>query len=287
MRQFDAEEVVAALYNGVLGRPPDPAGLKTYLELLAADPTSLQNIARHFHASEEHQRHSSQSGAIVDHSQFGEFTLFLKHLVKRSQNHGFIVDVGARGRERSNSFDLLKNFGWQALLIEANPDLWSSIEQDFSGTNYTLVKCAASTIEGTVPFFIGENDDVSSLGKEFASAWGNIRGEIQVTSRRLGSILDENNVPHDFDILSLDIEGLDVEVLNDLCETTDYRPELVCLETSANFRNRSLEDVGLSDDVRSAYTLAYQTKANMLLVRSHDRTADKPKQSIARVVDIE
>ncbi len=54
-----------------------------------------------------------------DHSQFGELSLFLTHAGRKRR--GFVVDAGAHGRERSNSWDLLSQFRWRGLLIEANP----------------------------------------------------------------------------------------------------------------------------------------------------------------------
>ncbi|BAK67572.1 conserved hypothetical protein [Sphingobium sp. SYK-6] len=192
--------------------------------------------------------------------------MILEWLVKP----GLIVDVGARGRERSNSFDLLSRFGWKGLLVEANPALYDEIMRDFSGTDYRLVRCAVAEVEGILPFYIGANDDVSSLLRDAASGWGDLRGQVDVHVRRLGAILDEHWIPHRFDILSLDIEGLDVEVFNDLIDNTPYRPKLVIMEASYDFKTKDLNDVGSSKAVQDAYEICGQTRANLFLSRKND-----------------
>ena len=95
--------------------------------------------------------------------------------MERAQTNKIIVDVGARGRERSNSFDLLRHFGWRGLLIEANPSLLESIRADFAGTDFFLEFCAVSDYEGRAEFYFGVNDDVSSLSQHAAEGWGDIR----------------------------------------------------------------------------------------------------------------
>src|SRR5436190_13250191 len=98
---------------------------------------------------------------IVDHSQFGEFPLFLR--VARPKHRGVIVDVGVLGKEGSNSYDLLSQLEWRGVLIEANPNVWDQIERDFSGLNSNLVRAAVSDVEGPVEFHSGVVDGVSSI----------------------------------------------------------------------------------------------------------------------------
>jgi FkbM family methyltransferase len=268
MKTYSIEDVVRALYLAVLGREPDQLGFHSYVSLLVDRPERIYEVCTTFHRSAEHSERMLGGASIRDHSQYGEFRIILKHFVNIGARHRLIVDVGANGRERSNSFDLLKLFGWRGVLVEANPAQWPLIEKEFEGLDYSLVRCAVSESEGIFPFFLGINSDVSSLGRDNAAAWGEIQGEIAVTVRRLGSILDEHAIPRDFDILSLDIEGFDVVVLNDLISTSDYRPGLIIIETSMNFAHNSLEDIPVCEQVRKDYHLAYQTAPNMILARS-------------------
>ena len=177
----------------------------------------------------------------------------------------FIVDVGARGRERSNSFDLLRELEWSGLLIEANSRLIPQIEQDFAGLSVNILNVAVSDTEGRSSFTIGANDDVSSLDESTALAWGPTKGQIEVEVRRLPTLLQEHDVPERFDLLSLDIEGHDIRVLNDLIASSWYRPTWIIIEASDDFRVRSLDDAPFADDVKAAYQLRGQTTSNLIL----------------------
>lgn len=205
-----------------------------------------------------------KAGEIVDHSQFGEFPAFLK--IARPKRGGFIVDVGALGKEGSNSFDLLSQLGWRGVLIEANPSLWDGIERDFTGLDATLVRCAVSDVEGPVVLHLGVVDDVSSVIRGAAEAWGPLRGNVEVEARRLASILDEQHVAKNFELLSLDIEGMDMPVLNDLIANTDYRPRWIFLEASFDFRTKSLRELPLLPSIQDEYEIVGQTVPNLLLV---------------------
>jgi len=262
---FSIEQVVTALYRGVLGREPDPDGFKDCAEMLACDPDALDALAARFYESDEHRTVMKRLLRLRDHSQYGEFPIVLRRLLATGQRHGIIVDVGARGRDRSNSYDLLSQFGWKGFLVEANPMLHESIEADFAGTDFSLIRCAVGVEDGKLPLYIGANDDVSSLLQDHAASWGDLKGTVEVQVRRLSNILNEFAVPVDFDVLSLDIEGLDVPVLNDLIDNSRYRPAIVIIEASYNFSTQTLSDVLASQAVDDAYEIIGQTDANLIL----------------------
>jgi len=204
-----------------------------------------------------------KSRGVVDHSQFGEFSLFLK--VARPQCYGVVVDVGALGKDGSNSYDLMSQLGWRGVLVEANPNLWEEIERDFSELNSSLMRCAVSDVAGKVDLHLGVADGVSSVIRATAEAWGPSRGKVEVQARRLGDILDEQQVPKDFDLLSLDIEGMDIPVLNDLVANTSYRPRWIFLEASLDLQTKSLAELDLVPSVQDQYEIVGQTVPNLLL----------------------
>ena len=262
---FSAEKVIESLYRAVLNRAPDKNGMEAHLNRLKSDRSSLSSIAQDIFDSDEHKTLLGGFTGITDHSQFREFPLLLRHLIDNGSTHQIIVDVGARGRDRSNSFDLMSQFGWKGILIEANPELYNEISSDFQGTDFTLVGCAVGPTEGVLPFYIGSNDDVSSLLKDAAFSWGDLRGQVEVEVKRLPDILRDLKIPHDFDVLSLDIEGVDVPVLNDLIDTSKYRPKYIVIEASYSFQTKELSDVNCSKKVQSSYEIVDQTEANLIL----------------------
>jgi FkbM family methyltransferase len=202
-----------------------------------------------------------------DRSQFGEIPLLLRGIVNEANPTRTIVDCGARGVSLSNSYDLLRHFGWRGLLIEANPHLADEINAGFAGLDFELVNCAVSDFEGTAELFLGVNPDISSLARDHAAAWGPVHGSFHVPVRRLRDVLAEHGIPAEFDVLNLDIEGHDCRALTDLIDNSHYRPRWIIIEASFGFATKSLTDLPVSDAVARTYRIIAQTHANLILRR--------------------
>ena len=204
---------------------------------------------------------------IEDNSQNGEFFELLRLLTDHAAPSRVIVDAGAYGRDGSNSYDLLRLFGWRGLLIEANPALLDKIRVDFEGLNYTLISCAISDFEGIGDLTLGIADGISSLTPELTAGWGPISGTVSAQVRRLHKVLDENAIPLDFDILSIDLEGHEVRVVNDLHAHSAYRPQWIILEGSHDLRVTDLRQIEISEAVMSDYDLVAKNRVNLFLKR--------------------
>ena len=274
-KHYSATEVVTALYEALLLRSPDREGLASAVAAHNAgrwgklsDAIKSTIASREFaqsHAEFFHRNVKTDLARFTnDASQFGEVGLLLKRIVNANSAHRFVVDVGARGRMRSNSYDLMRHFGWSGLLIEANPRLIDAIQKEFSGLDFTLLNLAVSDHAGSATFFIGVNDDVSSLDEKTAQGWGNITGKVEVTVAKLGDVLIRQKIPYDFDLLSIDIEGEDVKVLNNLIRSSSFRPKWVIVEVPHQ-SNSSFENLNLSEAVKSEYKIFDQTRSNLLL----------------------
>jgi FkbM family methyltransferase len=269
------EDAVSALYRTLLLRDPDAGGLKAYAAMLLSGQLTLPSLAEQICQSKEFAANLGKfmarygrSDALRftnDTSQYGETDLLVRKIVNRSCRHHVVVDVGVLGRNGSNSYDLLRWFGWKGLLIEANPHLVATIREEFAGLDIELVSCAVSNYVGTGKLYLGSNNGISSLRRQATASWGPIRGEVEVPVRRLGEVLAEHSIPVDFDVLSLDIEGEDIKVLNDLIGNSPFRPCWVIVEASHNFRTKSLADLPLAKSVVDQYEMFGQTTANLLL----------------------
>ena len=271
----DVSHLVVALYSVLLDREPEPVGLQSKIDRLAADALSLDDLIREIVESAEYaDRHRAdllRRGLVAndrftnDVSQYGETWLVVRDMVASASWTHYVVDVGARGKERSNSYDLLRHFGWRGLLIEANPRLIEPIRADFEGLDYEIACCAISDYNGVATFNIGANDDVSSLTKAAAQGWGEVRDEIEVQVRMLPEVLREHDAPLNFDLLSIDIEGEDVRVLNHLIDVSPYRPTWVAIEVAGDDPDLTLAGIGLSQKVCDAYDTMGRTPSNLLL----------------------
>jgi FkbM family methyltransferase len=263
------------VYQIFLMRPADADALERKAAALEANLLTPSEIISELIMSDEFGERAPEflhrygvtekRGLFNESSQFGELQLLLRRWINDSASARYVVDVGARGRERSNSYDLLRHFGWRGLLIEANPNLIDSIRREFGGLDIQIANCAISDHNGRARLTLGANDDVSSLELSSAESWGATRGSVAVTVRRLPDLLLEYDVPRRFDLLSIDIEGEDVKVLNDLAEDGRFSPDWVLIEASHDFATQSLADLPTSETVKRNFEIVGRTRANLLL----------------------
>ncbi len=259
-----ARQMLAELYRNFLDREPDPLAYEKAARLEAGQ-AKVEDLIGEIIGSTEYNAPPPPAKLTNDQTQFGEFEMLLGRWIELSVPNPIVVDVGARGRERSNSFDLLKTFGWRGILVEANPNLVESIKADFADLDIEVIECAVSDYDGEATFYLGVNDDVSSLNEHASLGWGPVAGQITVPVRRLGPLLRDRGIPQDFGLLSVDIEGEDIRVLNDLIVAFDYRPRWVVIEASLDFSTTSLDDLPFAEEVKSLYALVGQTSANLIL----------------------
>ena len=267
---LSATDLVSELYRLCFRRQTDP-GAADKVRRLEDGTATVESLLEELLGSAEYAAMPALPPRFMeDHSQYGELGILLRQALAGATSNMIVVDVGARGRDRSNAYDLLKQFGWRGLLIEANPDLIAGIQRDFAGLDVEILPFAVSDYDGEATFYLGQNDDVSSLTKSAALGWGPLTGEVTVPVRRLGPLLRGRDIPTDFGLLSIDIEGEDIRVLNDVVAQDGYRPLWVVIEASHDFATRSLDDLPFHDLVRRHYRLVGQTAANLILERVND-----------------
>ena len=265
-----AIETVTALYRALLLRDPDKAGLDGWSNRLLQGHTDLKGLVGAILRSAEfaqrsgaillHYAHPGSARFTNDNSQFGETWLLLRSMVNRAARHRILVDVGARGSGDSNSYDLMRHFGWRGVLIDANPHRLEPIRREFEGLDASIVHSAVSDYEGEAEFYVG---GVASLSQAFSARFGELRDKVRVRVQRLGSILQAHAVPNDFDFLSIDAEGEDVTILNDVV-AAGYAPGWVTIEAAAPAGETRLGPP-FSAEVTALYEVVDRTAANLIL----------------------
>lgn len=147
-----------------------------------------------------------------------------------------IVDVGANnGYSGSNSYNFIKD-GWRGVLVEPNPSHKEAINNYLRGCDFKLEQVAVSNKEGTAalrfdrhPNALQKSASITTHENDWVSK--NISDtSIEVGTRRLETILLENEVPKDFGILSVDVEGHELEVISSI---GDWRPRVIITEAYA------------------------------------------------------
>lgn len=120
--------------------------------------------------------------------------MFIQIAEKIGINDVFCLDIGAGdGKSTSNTYDLLKSQKeYKGLLIESLPYLIDDAKKCYNGF-----------------------DNVKIL-------------QVRIDPKNINYILENNNVPEENFLLSLDIDGLDYKVLESVL--LHFKPALICME---------------------------------------------------------
>jgi hypothetical protein len=183
-------------------------------------------------------------------SQCGEDGLIEKIFEIMGASNKWCVEFGAwDGKHYSNSWSLINNFGWKAVLVEGNKDRFQELKQNYIDNTNVIAFNKLVDISG------GENS--------------------------LDSILRQTPIPHDFDFLCIDIDGCDWQIWESF---TTYSPRLVSIEFNPTIPNHVhfVQDSDMSLNHGSSllamielgkekgYELVATTKWNAFFVRNVD-----------------
>ena len=156
--------------------------------------------------------------------------------------HGVFVEVGAAGPEFLSMSMHFRENGWRIIGIEPNPEFCKLHHEK----GYEILQYACGDHnEDDVDFFVVNSqgaeyhggkvsyESFSSLGlkNSYAELKKDINQQkISVQLRRLDTILEEHAADvKQVDILSVDVEGWELEVLDGL-DTAKYRPRIMIIE---------------------------------------------------------
>ena len=170
---------------------------------------------------------------------------------------GFYVDIGAHHPTRFSNTMYFYERGWRGLNIDARP----GFAAEFLGfrPRDIAVECGVSGEEGELTFYEFNEPALNTFDNEIASrrdGKGQYRIErrVPVRLRTLRSVLDEFvGEAQPIDFLSVDVEGLDVEVLRS-GDWEKYRPRFVLSEVYGQW----LDDVMSSETVAVMEEFGYR-----------------------------
>jgi FkbM family methyltransferase len=192
------------------------------------------------------------------YSQEGE-DMVLRRIFEK-QERGFYVDVGAHHPKRfSNTYYFYKK-GWRGINIDAMPGsirMFNKLRpRDIN------LEMAISEEKKTLRYYAFNDPALSGFSRQLANqrkGQGNYKivFEKDLQTHTLTEVLDEH-LPkgQEIDFLSVDVEGLDLEVLKSNNWST-YCPRVVLVESTGN----SLEEIMLSDIYKLLRDNGYQLYA--------------------------
>lgn len=185
----------------------------------------------------------------LSYSQFGEDLIMHFFFRQHGIEHPTYLDIGANEpRFLSNTFYFYQRNA-KGILIEPNPYLIKKIRSQ-RPRDIVINTGVGVSEEHEADYYIFPNHEngFNTFSKKDAMHWENVgeksRGKIKVKEVIKMSIVHVNSILEKYfpekapDFISLDVEGLDLEILKSM-DFDKYRPKLICVETMRYDENQN------------------------------------------------
>lgn len=147
---------------------------------------------------------------------------------------GYFIDLAcADGVNLSNTFTLEKFLGWNGILIDANPKYEKAILKNRK-SKYVQA-CVTNKSDDIINFRVDNGMLSGIVGDEYDNNT-KVRGNelknaeiLELRTKTLTSILDDNAAPKIIDFMSLDIEGAEMTAILGL-DFAKYNITTLCIE---------------------------------------------------------
>lgn len=189
-------------------------------------------------------RAADASGSYAQH---GEDLALLKLLQQSESAQGGrrpYLDVGCNHPFKLSNTYLLYRQGWRGLCVDPLPRFAPLYRRWRPEDHFSNV--AVGEQPGELPFYEFESDVLSTLDGTLAAQYQTqgyqLRSRSAVRIARLDTVLEESGVQGPLSLLSIDIEGHELQALRSL-DLARWQPQLVCLEVATADGRRSVDAV--------------------------------------------
>ncbi len=169
-------------------------------------------------------------GGRVTFSQYGEDLIMMDILKKRGLPLTY-VDIGAHHPYFGNNTYLLYRNGGKGVLVEPNSALCKVIES--KRPKDTCLNVGAGKVDGEANFYEFKQSTRSTFSKDQADVFTKKTGHKPKVEQKkilsLDSIIHESFAGEVPSLISIDAEGLDIQILSGYSFT--IRPAIFCIET--------------------------------------------------------
>jgi FkbM family methyltransferase len=141
--------------------------------------------------------------------------------------HGFFVEVGANEPKARSQTWHLEQAGWTGILIEPQPELAQKLREARQAQVFAAACSSPQNAGNVLPLHVA--GPLSSLDLDRMAPGAQAETVINVPVKTLDQILQEGSAPVGFDLLSLDVEGHELEVLRGF-DLRRWCPRLILLE---------------------------------------------------------
>ncbi len=176
------------------------------------------------------------------------------HLISPTYSLGDYYDRLLCG---SNSFDLIMG-GWSAILIDPIKEYCEEAKEVYKNVldRVFIENYGISNKKETLKFYMLDSFLPNTLPKDNNLNYIHKNYELLP----LNDLLVKNKCPNDFDLLSIDVEGFELKVLESI-DFSYYRPKLIITETCIV----SYEDtIGI---IKDNYSFLHSDSLNSLFIR--------------------
>jgi FkbM family methyltransferase len=197
------------------------------------------------------------------YSQCGEDIIVARLLRDMNIEKPFFIDIGANDPIIYNNTYLFYKNGARGICVEPNPTICKNIKR--VRPLDTCLPIGIGTENGQGELYIISNNALSTFSKEEAllstKEGHTITSTITVPIKTLTQIIKDCNI-ESVDYLSLDIEGLDFEVLKSF-DFNQIKPKIICIETKSFTGERDASSIA-SFLYTKGYTLQGCTPINSI-----------------------
>lgn len=207
----------------------------------------------------EIKKHYLDGYAQKSYSQEGEDRILQRLFEGRRQ--GFYVDVGAHHPQRFSNTYLFYTRGWHGINIDAMPGSMRLFNQ-FRPRD-SNIECGIGETESVLQYYMFNEPALNGFSKTLSDQRHDAASNYQIIQttpvpvRRLENVLAEQLSPnHPIDFLSVDVEGLDLQVLRSN-DWDKFRPEYVLVE----LLDSSLANIGQDPTSEFLSSVGYEVFA--------------------------
>jgi FkbM family methyltransferase len=175
---------------------------------------------------------------------------------------GFYVDVGAHHPMRFSNTYFFYRRGWRGINIDAMPGSMGVFNEDRpSDINLEI---PVSDKDEVLTYYIFNEPALNGFSKELSDSRNGLRqykiiDTKELRTRTLASILDEfMPVGQKIDFLSIDVEGLDFQVLNSN-NWEKYKPEVVLVEVLGSTLGQIMDSEAVAYMQKNGYIVFAKT----------------------------
>lgn len=199
-------------------------------------------------------------GAHLSYSAAGEDVVMHTILAHKNPKDIFYIDIGAHHPVFGNNTYLFYRKGGRGVLVEPNDEYCKKIKKYRPRDSALAVGVGAK--EGMVDFHAFKRTTRSTFSHEQALAWEHESGEVSVSEKK--KIITLNTIIRDHckgvapDIVSIDAEGLDMEIISSF--NWSVKPKIFCIESADQIQS-FLEEKGYELKAKIFYNSIFVLKS--------------------------